>query len=269
VAPPNPSSVWKLTRFLLREATYAVPTAIAWMEGLTSANEPVANPGWLDWRFVVGRNTPAGTSEDKAVFGFHLVNITGGAVDTTWTAGDFATVKAASDTLATALKPLMATSHTIVQYRGYRRFFNSADPGPGLRTAGAGAFLDAGAPVYVMDVSSAGTAASNFPYQVSATATLKTAWPRHWGRIYLPGASFSIDGFGRIPAAFRVSYANAVKAFVSTLADSEFLVCVPVTQLEKATFHALLGVDQIVVDDVPDIQRRRRPKNVLARTVGV
>jgi hypothetical protein len=267
VALPSPSTAWKFGRWAIRGAEYAVPAGLAYLsDQLTAGDEPVANPVWMKWVVVFTRSSPAGTSEDRGQVGFHLTNITGGAVDGTWTGADFATVKAAFDTWVAAVKVVVPTTHTFAEYRAYRMAFDPADPGPGLRKgSGLSAFAESGPPKYVATISVAGTA-GEVPYQQAMSVTLRTAWPRHWGRIYLPGGGGV--SVGRFSATNRNTVANATHALQGTLSDSEFHLSVPVTQLNKATHHRLLGVTEQVVDDIPDVIRRRRPKQVAARSVG-
>jgi hypothetical protein len=51
-------------------------------------------------------------------------------------------------------------------------------------------------------------------------------------------------------------------------AAAELFAVVPVSQVNKAPYRALLGVRQLQVDDIPDIQRRRRPRQVKTRILS-
>jgi hypothetical protein len=271
MALPNPASGWKLAKWLLKSAEYVVPPAVAWLEGRASNIETVADPRWVRVVHVFQRSTPSGTSEDFAQFKLDLVNITGGAIDSSWTSGDVAAVEAALATFWTTLRPEVANIATLKERRYYAMGFNPTDPGPGARTAGAGAFLDTGPPFNVVAVGTAGTGVGVLPYQVATSVTFKTAWPQHWGRAYVPcpwHAAGLTDANGRLVAGHRTVVADAFHDLFSTLADGDFLAAVPVTQIAKQTSHALLGIEQTVVDDIPDVIRRRRPKMAAARTVG-
>jgi hypothetical protein len=271
MALPSPTTAWKLTKWLLKSAEYVVPPAVAYLEGRTSASETVADPRWVRVVHVFQRSTPSGTSEDFAQFKLDLVNITGGAIDNSWTSGDVAAVEAALATFWTTLRPEVQSIATLKERRYYAMGFNPADPGPGLRTAGAGAFLNTGPPFNVVTVGTAGTGVGSMPYQVATSCTFKTAWPQHWGRAYVPNPWHSaglMDTYGRLVAAHRTVVADAFHDLFDTLATGDFLAAVPVTQIAKQTSHALLGVESVVVDDVPDVIRRRRPKMAAARTIG-
>jgi hypothetical protein len=199
-----------------------------------------------------------------------LVNITGGAIDTSWTSGDFATVKSMFDALEVSLNNYISPAYTLVQYRAYHMAFNADDPGPGNRSKANGfAYAPTGPPRYVLDLTDPHSGTAGMPYQVSIGVTLKTAWPRHWGRLYLPTPSADVfDSNGRITSSARTAYANAVSTLGKALSDADFLPVVPVTDLNRSAFHGLLGVGSYVVDDVPDIQRRRRPRQAANRTIG-
>lgn len=265
---PNPSTTWKLIRFLIKAVPYAVPPAYYYLEELLAGNESDSEVHWMKWNFILTRTTPTGTSEDKAQFGLHIVNITGGDIDSSWIAGDFATVQSAMDTFVAAVSPYWPNTHTLTEYRAYHMAFNPNDPGPNNRRgSGNSAFAETGPPVYIGAKNVQGGSATQLPYQVAHTLTLRTAWARHWGRIYLPGCP-PFSSSGRIGSGGLTTVANAGKALGSTLADSEFHVVVPVTQLSGQTFHGLLGVDKWVADDIPDIQRRRRPRQAAVRQVG-
>src|SRR5512138_313986 len=253
---PNPTTAWKYAKTALKIAEWTLPAAINWLENelSDSGTSAEADVAWYHWQIVGTRTSPVGTSEDKAIFGLNIVNITAGALDSTWTAGDFTNVDAALDTYIAALAPYTTPNFTFTQYRAYRRQFNPvADP--------AQPFTSSGPPEFVANVSQAGTGTTVLPDQVACAVTLKTAWPGHWGRFYLPSPDGArVDTYGRLNSAYRTAVANATDALITSLAASDFLLVVPVTQLNKNVFHWLLNVASIQVDDIPDVIRRRRGK---------
>ena len=274
---PSSAATWRAVKYIVRKAGDIVPPTLLYLSELLT-DEAEAEPlRWVRVHVRYARNSPAGTQEDLAEFKLDLLNITGGAIDTSWTSGDFAGCTTALDTFTTSLAGFMANNHTLKQYRYYAMGFDSADPGPGLRTgSGHGPFLDTGPPVQVVTKNTVGAANIQRPYQVAATITLKTGWPKHWGRIYLPGPALGLDAYGRWNAADAQNLANIAFDLQDDLAAQGFLVTVPVTQLGavrtvpgSGRFHALLGVNQVVVDDIPDVVRRRRPKTTLLRQVGI
>lgn len=270
MALPSSSSVWRAAKWLIKGTEYAVPVGLAWLNDALDDDADVADPGWLRINVRYSRLTPAGTSEDMAQFKFDVVNITGGAIDTTWTAGDFTALQTPLDAFATLLQGKMESSHVLKEYRGYAMGFNPSDPGPGAGPKSTSRpFRDTGPPVWVVTKTVAGTLTPALPYQVAMTATLKTGWASHWGRIYLPGVNTGIDSNGRWGASGRQTIANGLFDLQDDWAAAGFLVTVPVGQLNKQPFHALLGVHQVVVDDIPDVQRRRRPRQAVSRAIGI
>jgi hypothetical protein len=106
----------------------------------------------------------------------------------------------------------------------------------------------------------AGTGAfGDLPPQVACSITLRTASRRSWGRTYLPlgalGASNDLSG-GRFSTSYVDYVANATGTLVGTLASNDFYLVV-----YSATKSALLNVEQVEVDNVPDVIRRRRWKS--------
>lgn len=257
------NTLLRRSKWLLRAAEEAVPLGLAWLT--TDLADNAEATGDFEWRrfvYEVTRTTPSGTTEDRAQFKLDLINITSGDIDNTWTTGDLTTCHNALFALGTALKPYTAPTHSFDRIKAYRMRFN---PVPDLKRP----FADSGPPVWNAQSAQVGTGTGVLPYQVAATVTLRTAWPKHWGRIYLPGPhATAIDTTGRFTSTYRGGVNGAVDACLDTLAAADFFPVVPVGQLDKDPFHALLGVELNVTDDVPDVQRRRRPRSVAARSVS-
>lgn len=251
----------KLAKWLIRAAGEAVPFALSWLTTDLAANSEA--PSDLEWRrFVLqwSRSTPSGTTEDRAQFKLDLVNITSDELDTTWTTADYYAVRDAFATWRTSMLASVSSSQTFAELRAYRMMFN---PAPDL----AKPFADSGPPTYVQTIAQAGTQTGTLPYQVAPTCTFRTAWAKHWGRIYVPTpGTAAVDSNGRLTSTYRTALQTATATLLSTLHDAGFYPVVPVGQLNKSPFHALIGVTTVVVDDVPDVQRRRRPRQVAART---
>lgn len=251
----------KLTKWLLRAAGEAIPAGLAWLGSDLAAN--AAAPDTLEWRrfiFQWARATPAGTTEDLAQFKLDLVNVTSDELDTTWTSGDYTAVAARYTTFRTAMQPLMSPSQTWNKLSAYRMAFSGT---PDLTRP----FAESGPPTYVLAYGGAGTQTGVLPYQVAQSATLRTPWSKHWGRVYLPTpGTAAIDSSGRLTSTQRDALQAAVKNLLGGLHDDGFYPVVPVGQLNKAPFHALLSVAAVYVDDVPDVQRRRRGRQVAARS---
>lgn len=227
-----------------------------------TSDNSVEAVGWVRVQVCWSRATPTGTAEDLAMVTFDLVNLTGGAVDKTFTAGDFTAIDAALNTWLTAIRGWQSATHSCHSFRYYSMAF---DPPawPARR------FAISGPPIHVTTLTPVAGAGPNNAYQVSATVTERTALAGHWGRIYIPGlGSSSFDGFGRILPGGRNVFRDATAALFATLRAADFYPVVPMTQHNKAPAFGLMGIQSISVDDIPDVQRRRRPKTVVARSVS-
>lgn len=265
MALPNPASTWKLVRFLLRASEYAIPAGLAYLEGQLGGNhESVSDPHWVRAVVRCTRSTPAGINEDQAQFKFDFANITGGALDSSWTYADLSDVDAHLQTL---LNQLQTYTYSACKFDEIRYYDMSFNPVGDL----AKPFRDSGPPIGLTDVNIQGAGGNPLPYQIACSVTMRTAWPGHWGRVYLPNPSYNtgyIDSYGRWGSTYRGAIATMVEQMYADLAGHDFLGVVPVSSLNRAPFHALLGIDEIAVDDIPDVQRRRRPKHVAARSLG-
>lgn len=256
MALPNPTTGWKTVKWLLRAAEFAVPAGIAWLEDELDANEAASDPHWVRVIISGARTSPGTTSEDRAQFKLDLLNITGGALDSSWTSADLNSVHSDITAFLTALQPLTANNLTFNEVRYYDMSFNPA--ADVLKP-----FAETGPPIRKTTVSYAGSVSVTQPYQIAATITFRTAWPRHWGRIYLPNpahGSGAYTAYGRFSATYESALTTAFDTFVDALGSHDFLLTVPVGQLNKQAFHALLGVPLFAIDDIPDVQRRRRPR---------
>src|SRR3954451_167730 len=169
MALPSPTVTWKFLRFLIREAPYVVPVAVKYLEGALDGNESVPTLAWMRWICEFSRASPVGTTEDRGQFKMDIVNITGGAIDSTWTTGDFTNVQAEFDNLITNVKAHVNPAWTFVGHKAYKMSYNVADPGPGARSKAAGwAFNPTGPPVWQTAVTTPMTGtAGGMPYQVA------------------------------------------------------------------------------------------------------
>jgi len=218
-----------------------------------------------EWRrFVLefSRATPAGTSEDLAQIGFDVVNFTGDAFDFTWTPTDHNDVSQLLVAWWTSVKPVISNEFTLATIKAYRRRFR--DP-----ITSAERFEDTGPATYIDTVGVAGTSATNaLPYQTAMSITFKTGIPKSWGRVYLPGLSEdAITAKGRWDAADITTVATASGVLLNALHDAKFPLVVASTQQDSVLGGSLLNVYAIQIDDIPDVQRRRRPKSAAIRTI--
>jgi hypothetical protein len=257
-AIPTPLPLW--AKAILQIAPFA-EVALPWLLDKLDFGAEEVDP--LEWRrYEIGytRPTPSGTVEDKAWWTMDIANITGGALDASWTSGDYSAVLTAYNTLMGSLNAQMANAVTEAEVRVYKRAFNSMDnPKP---------FAESGPPEVIYTPARTGTAGTTtVPYQIACSVTEKTPWPGHWGRAYLPNFGVGkLDANGRWTSATTSSVAAAFGTFATSLQASGFFLVVPVTQVAKQPFRALLPVTSIQVDDIPDVQRRRRPKQPAIRS---
>jgi hypothetical protein len=251
---------WPLSPFIRWAITLS---PIGW-ELVSSLLEGHDSEDPLEWRRVqclINRTTPTGTTEDRASVSFDLLNVTASAPDPTWITADYTTCETALSTFWSSHAANMHTGHQVVQYRWYRMAFRPmTDPKP---------LAISGPPQRITTVSHLGSSTAQSPFQLALSVTERTAIPRHWGRMYLPcvAGSGTMDNFGRWLSAVRTAVATNTELLYETLAAAGFHPVVPVTQIEKQPARGLLGVTEIAVDDIPDVQRRRRPRTVLARSV--
>lgn len=181
-------------------------------------------------------------SMDRVQTHIDFVNMTGGVIDDTWTAGDFTTVEGAIDAFWTSTKSLFHTGLVLSEYRWYRK-------GPG-----------AGAPeptVRVTARSVAGTSGTGpVPQQNAVTISLRTALRKHWGRMYLPAPTIANLAAGGLLSSTAVdAIGNAFNTLLTTVETADFY---PVVY--SGTRQRAYAVNRVVVDNVIDIQRRRRPE---------
>lgn len=123
-----------------------------------------------------------------------------------------------------------------------------------------------GQPAHVSDISlvGGGSSASTLPPQCAITVTWKTTNRRRWGRIYLGGLVTSALSDGRIGASVVSLLGAAIDTFGTTLVNGGNELVVWHRAAWEPTF-----VDSFTVDDVWDVQRRRRYAHALNRASGV
>lgn len=96
------------------------------------------------------------------------------------------------------------------------------------------------------------------PDQDAATVTYKTASRKHWGRNYIPGfTSLELGTFGHLSTTYVDLLANSTHAWFNAMgARARVIDCV----VWSPRYRGILGINDLTVDDVVDIQRRRRAK---------
>lgn len=123
------------------------------------------------------------------------------------------------------------------QYKGV-----AAKPGPAVRTTAT---------------SGAGGATARIADQVAATVSLRTASRKHWGRIYVPGIPSSAFVTGGVLASSAIVDVMALAG--RTLVNGLAALTNPVEWgVASRKFSGFLVASALEVDDIPDVQRRRR-----------
>lgn len=247
------------------------PGVAAAIDELLDQVEDGAEPSWMKVQAVFTRGTPVGTIEDKAICTWDIANLTDGNFDSSWSAADFTAVKARVNGMISDWAAMMSNQFTCTERRYYLTRFAEIQT-PEHR------FEYGGAPISLDVVPIVGASASEaLPYQVALSVTERTAWPRHWGRFYLPGATETLsDGKGRWTAATVNSLLASFTSHYNWFWDNQFPIIVPVTQRMNPgdppgtvrLVKEILSVNELQIDDIPDVQRRRRPKQpaIRART---
>lgn len=224
-----------------------------------TGGDPEASPPdlWVK-SVVIVEDTVSTDPADDLMFSFDVVNITNGAVDSTWTDSDFTQVHGPIAFFCQTVAPLFCTRYHFKEVRSYLRAFNPysvAEP-----------FADTGPPSAIGAMSYNGNSLGNVPPQAAVSVTEMTSSRKNWGRFYLPAlGNPNIDTSGRIVTAQVSAIANAVQDLYEGLAASEFYPVVPVTQVDRQPVRALQVVSSVRVDDVIDVIRRRRHRTALTR----
>jgi hypothetical protein len=181
-------------------------------------------------------------SMDRVQTHLDFMNITGGLPDDTWTAGDFTTVEAAIDAFWGSIKSMYHTGIFLTELRWYRVGPGADPPEPTVR---------------VSSRSVAGTSGTgSMPQQCAITVSLRTALRKHWGRIYLPTPTITQLAAGGLLSNTAVdAYGAAFNTLMTSIATADFYPVVYSRTKERA-----YSVNRVVVDNIIDIQRRRRPE---------
>lgn len=102
---------------------------------------------------------------------------------------------------------------------------------------------------------------ARLPDQVALTVTYRTASRKHWGRNYLGGittAALADTAFGHPIATCVDAFANAHHTWLKDLADDARVTNLWVW---SPRYRGACSVDELSVDDVFDVVRRRRAKH--------
>lgn len=210
------------------------------------------------------RQSASGIEEDRMICTFHFVNFTNGEIDTTWTDADFLVVETAFDVFWTLAKTYNQPHVVLDRYR-WHRF------GPGLPVSAKGNEMP-GPAVRHVERNVPGTAASgssSVPPQVAITVTERVIPRKLWGRIFLPFTMPGLfDQYGRVKQAEQTTLMNWIEPFYESCITGEIMPVVYSRELptrtaaDGSTLPARQArahpIQKLQLDDVADIQRRRR-----------
>jgi hypothetical protein len=249
---PAPLPPWSRTLLQLAPLIFAgLQEALQYIGTMHAADE--ATPD--SWMHVQCIGQPVGSTErsDDFVTTFDIVNITGGAIDNTWTTGDFGYVDNELNVLLNNWATKMSADYKWREKRYYKRFFNPL--------TNSQPFAKTGAPVYIAPNNTVGGAVRRQCPQASMTSTDRTTYPRHWGRNYWPHPTPDLYGPGGYITNLEVDALTTwVHQTYTNLQAQQFYPVVPVTQVDKVATRGLLTVTEVQVDNLADVIRRRRPR---------
>jgi hypothetical protein len=216
------------------------------------------------------RTDDAGFDQDYAMTTLHLLNLTGGDPDATWTTSDYTTVEGFLDAFWTTLKPKYQAK---VVLSGYR--WNADGPtfkphgsslSPTLRNTARNVpgtsvnqMLPPQSAVTVTEVTDA-------KYTVLDVEGVGTQLRNRWGRFYLPSPDNLQCSAGRVVPAFCTLVSGAVKTLYDACVGAQFI---PV--MYSPTTGNAWSVKEIHVDDIFDVIRSRRyvtPTTRAAQTIA-
>jgi hypothetical protein len=222
------------------------------------------SPAPAEWRRFVAhwRYTGSTDPKDDMYCTWDISNITGGALDSSWTTTDYTTCESKFDTFFGAIASNQEPHTVLIEYKWYVRSYNDY--------GNSHPFAPHGPPVRVTPKGIAGTAGGTLmPPQAAISVTEKTPYPRNWGRFYIPGLGSAVvdTATPSIKNTVVDSICAATQTLYSGLASSDFQVVVPVTSLGTGPRgspgagtpnRTLVNVTQIQVDSSFDVIRRRR-----------
>lgn len=221
-------------------------------------------------QFVESRTVPAGTpigyysqhvfeiksgastwgGREKGMFGIHWMNTTSGEPDSSWDSTDFSTTEGAIEAMFSALVAKLSNEVRLSEHRWYAYGSGINPPTPPTRVTTLGTPIT-------------GTSTVFWPRQIGTTVTLRTTLRRHWGRIYLPISPVTLDNFGQMSSGQTDAVASAARTALLVTPATRGIVPVVYDRNRKILF----GVTQLEVDSIPDVQRRRRPRDTQYRKI--
>lgn len=258
---PSPVGPWKKVLIYVKDTVISGVTYLAYEYAaeMDAASTEPGEAGADAWRKFTLKyeNTLSNAAADDQYLSIEVVNLTGGQVDGSWTSGDYQAVQGVLGTLVDSLAGYITGYLTCTQLTAYARAF--APYGTTTSDGKIKHFVDSGPPLFIHNWTKPSTGGQNAIPQACTTVTEMTATRAHWGRNFLPTlAPGNIGAGGRILTPVMQGILDAWDNAYTQLSNAEYLPVVPSTMANKVAAHTLQGVTGLRIDDVPDIQRRRR-----------
>jgi hypothetical protein len=217
-----------------------------------SRTAPTTNPVGYYSQHIFGMKPAGGvfTTRERGLFGIHWINLTSGELDTTWTSADYASVEGAIETMWSSLAAIISSDFRLEEHRWYAFGAGVTPPNPPSR-------------ITTLATPAVGTATATGVHQAACTVTLRTTLRRHWGRFYLPLAGSQVGSGGQITNSNTDAIAAAARTALLVTPAAQGVIPVVYDRTRKLVF----GTTQLEVDSVPDIIRRRRPRDTSYRKI--
>lgn len=178
---------------------------------------------------------------DPAFIHFDILNTTSGSPDDTWITSDYTTCESAFQIAWNTFASYVTNGVKPTQYIWHRIGTGVSKPNPAERTI-------------TVALTTAVGGGTVMPQQASSI-TFRTGARRNWGRTYLPLGSAGLTSAGRLGNTAVDAITTTMNGMVTTLATGDFHLVVVSKPLSSS-----LNVEQVEVDNVPDVIRRRRFK---------
>jgi hypothetical protein len=184
------------------------------------------------------------STRDTIITSFALFKISATSPDPSWDSGDYSDAETIIETWWGATKGFYSSDLTFEEIRWYNEGPEVTPPNPVVRTTSVGV--------------AATSSDAALPPQVSTTVTLMTPLRKYWGRMYLPAprtGALNASGTsrGRWDTGFVDDWCDDTKDMFNDLGAIGLIPAV-----YSRAGNAFMAVTGVEVDDVPDIQRRRR-----------
>jgi len=262
---PSPIGTWKKILIATKDTIAGGVTWLAY-EFIGEINQAPVDEGGAEadtWRkFVIKfEDITSLDAADDQQLAIDVVNMTSGAVDNTWTEGDYQAVAGQLGTFldnsAGHFVSRLKATRIDAYIRAYAPIPQNYVPGSRIKH-----FVDSGPPQWSLALNKGFAGGANTAPQACSTITEVTAARRHWGRNYMPTiASSMVDTSGRYSTVPMEAMLGYWVTLYEALMNAEYLPVVPTCVADNQPRHALQGVTALRIDDTLDVIRRRRFEN--------